>query len=109
MHDITEERCDRIFWRKHQLCVLAILFDLLNELKSKTFVIKTKKDCGYHIYWLSHMQHPAIGISKCKRGYGFEIKSDNSCTLPPSVHRDDSSFRYRSLGSDSLRLSEVWL
>jgi hypothetical protein len=41
--------------------VLAILFDLLDELKSKTFVTKTKKDCGYHVYWLSHKQHAAIG------------------------------------------------
>ena len=78
--------------------VLAILFDLVEELKSKTFVTKTKKDCGYHIYRLSHTQHQPIGVSKCKPGYEFEIKSDNSlglCTLPPSIHRDDPAFRYR--------------
>ncbi|MGC2573943.1 MAG: hypothetical protein WA364_20700, partial [Candidatus Nitrosopolaris sp.] len=89
--------------------VLAILFDLLNELKPKTFVTKTKKDCGYHVYWLSHIQHAPIGISRCKRGYEFEIKSDNSlglCTLPPSVHRDDSSFRYRSMGSDRIAVDD---
>src|SRR5215208_1870306 len=28
--------------------VLRIVFDLLQDLKSKTFVTKTKKDCGYH-------------------------------------------------------------
>ena len=61
--------------------VLSILFDLVEELKSKTFVTKTKKDCGYHIYWLSHTQHQAIGVSKSRRGYEFEIKSDNSGTL----------------------------
>jgi hypothetical protein len=85
--------------------VLAVLFDLLNELKSKTFVTKTKKDCGYHIYWLSHTQHLAVGISRCKRGNEFEIKTDNTlglCTLPPSVHRDDSPFRYRNVGSDRI-------
>ena len=69
--------------------VLGILnFDLLEELKLKTYVTKTKKDCGYHIYWLSHKQHPPIGITKCKPGYEFEIKTDNSlglCTLPPST------------------------
>jgi hypothetical protein len=81
--------------------VLGILFDLLQELKSKTFVIKTKKDCGYHVYWLSHKQHSPIGTSKCKRGYEFEIKSDNSlglCTLPPSQHRDDRHFKYKNIG-----------
>jgi hypothetical protein len=36
--------------------ILRILFDLLEELKSKTFITKTKKDCGYHVYWLSHKQ-----------------------------------------------------
>ncbi len=83
--------------------VLAILFDFLEELKSKTFVTKTKKDCGYHIYWLSHSQHTSIGARRCKLGYEFEIKSDNSlglCTLPPSIHRDDPTFRYRSIGLD---------
>ncbi len=82
--------------------VLAILFDLVKELKSKTFVTKTKKDCGYHIYWLSHTQHQAIGRSKCRASYEFEIKSDNSlglCTLPPSIHRDDPNFKYQSIGT----------
>ena len=84
--------------------VLGILnFDLLEELKLKTYVTKTKKDCGYHIYWLSHKQHPPIGITKCRSGYEFEIKSDNSlglCTLPPSTHRDDPNFRYRCVGKE---------
>jgi hypothetical protein len=80
--------------------VLAILFNIVEELKSKTFVTKTKKDCGYHIYWLSHSQHPSIGVSKCKPGY-VTIKSDNTlglCTLPPSRHRDDPHFHYHSTG-----------
>ena len=84
--------------------VLGILnFDLLEELKLKTYVTKTKKDCGYHIYWLSHKQHPPIGITKCRSGYEFEIKSDNSlglCTLPPSTHRNDPNFIYRCVGKE---------
>lgn len=81
--------------------VLRILSDLLEELKSKTYVTKTKKGCGYHLYWLSHKQNPAISISKCKTGYEFEIKTDNSLglfNLPPSRHRDDPDFRYQSIG-----------
>jgi hypothetical protein len=46
--------------------VLRILFDLVEELKSKTFVTKSKKDCGYHVYWLSHKQNLSVGVSKCK-------------------------------------------
>jgi hypothetical protein len=49
----------------------------------------------------SHKQNPPIGTSKCKRGFEFEIKSDNSlglCTLPPSQHRDDPDFKYQSIG-----------
>jgi DNA polymerase elongation subunit (family B) len=84
--------------------VLRILFDLLEELKSKTFVTKTKKDCGYHIYWLSRKQNTPIGTSKCRSGYEFEIKSDNSlglCALPPSRHRDDPNFRYQCVGQEN--------
>ena len=83
--------------------VLGILFDLLEALKLKTFVTKSKKDSGYHIYWLSHRQNPPIGITKCRSGYEFEIKTDNSlglCTLPPSRHRDDSNFRYHCIGKE---------
>jgi DNA polymerase elongation subunit (family B) len=92
--------------------VLAILFDLVKELKSKTFVTKTKKDCGYHIYWLSHTRHPSIGVNRCKQSYEFEIKSDNSlglCTLPPSTHRNDPTFRYRSVGLDYRISIDDWL
>src|SRR5215208_7019414 len=83
--------------------VLGILFDLLEELKYKTFVTKTKKDCGYHVYWLSHKQNPPINTSRCRPGYEFEIKTDNSlglCTLPPSRHRDAPNFIYHCVGKE---------
>ncbi|HKG90174.1 MAG TPA: hypothetical protein VKA95_17805, partial [Nitrososphaeraceae archaeon] len=89
---------------------LGILFDLLEELKTKTYVTKTKKDCGYHAYWLSHKQHPPIGTTKCRSGYEFEIKSDNSlglCTLPPSTHRDDPKFRYQSIGQEKIVIDDT--
>jgi DNA polymerase, archaea type len=75
----------------------------VEELKLKTYVTKTKKDCGYHVFWLSHRQHPPVGTIKCKAGYEFEIKTDNSlglCTLPPSRHRDDPNFIYRCVGKE---------
>ena len=84
--------------------VLRILFDLQEELKSKTFVTKTKKDVGYHVYWLGRKQNPPIGTSKCRPGYEFEIKSDNSlglCALPPSKHRDDPNFMYQCVGQEN--------
>jgi DNA polymerase, archaea type len=90
--------------------VLGILLDLLEELKSKTYVTKTKKDCGYHAYWLSHKQNPPIGTNKCKSGYEFEIKSDNSlglCTLPPSTHRDDPKFRYYNVGHEKIAIDDT--
>ena len=79
------------------------------ERYKKNPILLPNKDCGYHVYWLSPIQHAPIGISRCRRGYGFEIKSDNSlglCTLPSSVHRDDSSFKYRSVGCDSIAVED---
>src|SRR5215207_3077273 len=90
--------------------VLGILFDLLEELKLKTYVTKTKKDCGYHVYWLSHKQNPSIGTSKCRPGCEFEIKTDNSlglCTLPPSIHRDDPTFRYYNVGQEKIAIDNI--
>lgn len=83
--------------------VLRILFDKLNGLRSITYVTKTKKDCGYYVYWLSSKQNPPIASGKCLRGYEFEIKTDNTlglCTLPPSRHRDDPNFRYYCVGKE---------
>lgn len=81
---------------------LTILFDFLED-KSKTFVTKTRKDCWYHVFWLSHSQHHPIGSVKCRSGYEFEIKSDNSlglCSLPPSRHKDDPDFKYQCIGRE---------
>jgi hypothetical protein len=72
-----------------------------------TFVSKTKKKYGRHIFWLSHEQHTPIGTRHCKHGFEFEIKTDNSLgliTLPPSRHRDDSNIRYHSIGKDRIKI-----
>src|SRR4051794_15041083 len=74
---------------------------LEQEWKLKTFVTKTQKDCGYHVYWFEHKEeeNETIGIELCKKGFGFEIKCGKSlCTLPPSRHRDNPLFHYESIG-----------
>lgn len=64
----------------------------IDEMCQKTYVTKTRKKWGRHIFWLSYKPHPSVGTKDCKLGYEFEIKTDNSLglgTLPPSRHRDD--------------------
>lgn len=79
----------------------------IDEMCRFTFVVKTKKTYGYRIYWLSHKQNQAIGIKDCKLGCEFEIKTDNTLghgTLPPSHYRDDTSFRYKSIGQKEIAI-----
>jgi P4 family phage/plasmid primase-like protien len=99
--------------------VYKILFNLENDrtgqefsfiaaaMKS-TFVTKTRKPNGFHIYWLSHEQNKAISTVDCKPGFEFEIKTDKRghCTLPPSTHRDDNNFHYKNFGQDIIIVSD---
>jgi len=81
----------------------------IDEMRKITFVVKTKKKYGYRIYWLSHKQYPPIGSRNCKLDYEFEIKTDNTLghgTLPPSRHRDDSNFRYQSIGQNVIAIRD---
>ncbi|MCC2647386.1 MAG: hypothetical protein K0R16_189, partial [Nitrososphaeraceae archaeon] len=73
---------------------------LEQEWKLKTFVTKTQKDCGYHVYWFEHSSENAPIITEdCKKGFEFEIKCGKSlCTLPPSQHRDNPLFHYENVG-----------
>lgn len=84
-------------------------FYLIDELCKSTFVVKTKKRFGYHIYWLSQIQNKPIRTRDCKRGCEFEIKTDNSAglsTLPPSRHRDDADFRYQNVGQNAIAVRD---
>jgi hypothetical protein len=77
---------------------------LEQEWQYKTFVTKTQKDCGYHVYWFEHKEedNEPIGIEYCKKGYEFEIKCGKSlATLPPSRHRDNPLFHYESVGQSA--------
>jgi len=53
-------------------------YSLIPMLQEKTFVIKTKKQNGYRIFWLNHKQNKPIGTKDCKEGFEFEIKTDKS-------------------------------
>ena len=81
----------------------------IDEMSKLTFVVKTRKNYGYHIYWLSHKQLKPIATNNCKLNNEFEIKTDNSsgvATLPPSRHRDDLNFHYQSIGQNSIAISD---
>jgi P4 family phage/plasmid primase-like protien len=78
-------------------------YSLIALMQERTFVTKTKKPFGFHLYWREHKQHKPIHTEDCKAGYEFEIKTDNTSglsSLPDSVHRDDSTFRYRNNGKE---------
>ncbi len=77
---------------------------LLDILKQYTFVTKTRKPYGFHIWWMSHQQNKPISTLKCKMGCEFEVKTDKStglCTLPPSTHRSDKNFKYTAIGQSN--------
>jgi replicative DNA helicase Mcm len=84
---------------------------MLDVLKKYTFVTKTRKSYGFHIWWLSHNQNKPILTADCKKGSDFEIKTDKKnglCTLPPSTHRDDKDFRYSLVGRvDKLLINDA--
>ena len=85
--------------------VLNRVLTLLEQWKVVTFVTKTQKDCGYHVYWFEHSdEHDPILTEYCKKGSEFEIKCGKSlCTLPPSRHRDNPFFYYENAGHNKER------
>ena len=84
-------------------------FSLITKMQECSFVTKTRKTLGFHIYWLSHKEHKPILTTDCKPKFEFEIKADKSLsTLPPSRHRDrDPEFRYKNFGIDKLFILDV--
>jgi hypothetical protein len=78
-------------------------------MQERSFVVKTRKPNGFHIYWLSHKQHESILTTDCKAGCEFEIKSGKDSghsTLPPSRHREDTGFHYKNYGQQKLFVSD---
>jgi hypothetical protein len=82
---------------------------ILSILQKVTYVTKTRKPEGVHIYWLSRNQNPSVPNHKykIKSGFKFEIKTGKQmCTLPTSTHREDSGFHYCAIGrTDKLLVS----
>lgn len=74
---------------------------LLDIFKKFTFVTKTFEECGFHIYWLSKEQRLPMGKTVCRKGFEFEMKTNNKlglCTLPDSSHRKHPEFHYSAVG-----------
>ena len=82
--------------------------NLFDELCQSTYVTKTKKPCGYHIYWFSHIQNKAVRTKDCKIGSEFEIKTDGGghMTLPKSRHRNYPNFHYKSIGQNKIAIRD---
>ena len=82
--------------------VLNILREILEAAKLKTFVTKSRKPYGYHLYWFSHQPNdPIFAKDIIKKGFEFEIKTDGragTMHLPNSAHRKDPNFHYTNVG-----------
>jgi hypothetical protein len=95
-----------------KLAVISIRnkeYFFIDEMCKTTYVTKTKKKWGRHIYWLSHKQNPSIGTKDCKLGCEFEIKTDNRLglgNLAPSIHRGDSDFHYQDIGQNKISMQD---
>ena len=82
---------------------------LEQEWKLNTFVTKTQKDYGYHVFWFEHgLENSPINTEACRKGFEFEIKCGKAlCTLPPSRHRDNPFFHYENIGqSDKIMIAD---
>lgn len=80
----------------------------VNELRKHTFVTRTRKDYGRHIYWFSRAPNPPITSHYCKLNHEFEIKTDKSglSALPPSRHRVAPEFHYHNVGQNKIMISD---
>jgi P4 family phage/plasmid primase-like protien len=76
----------------------------IDKACKSTFVSKTKKKYGRHIFWLSAEEHKPIITNECKPGLEFEIKTRfGLIALPGSRHRDDPNSYYQKVGTDEIR------
>jgi hypothetical protein len=75
---------------------------IIEELKSKTMVIKTRRPWGHLVLWFEHSKHHIpIQVSDCiDQLHSFEIKCQSTARadIPPSTHRNDESFGYYHVG-----------
>jgi P4 family phage/plasmid primase-like protien len=100
---------DEVFTRLANICINGKDYFFVDEMCQKTYVTKTKKKWGRHIFWLSHKHYPSVGTKDCKLGFEFELKTDNSLglgTLPPSTHRDNPNFHYQCIGKNTISIQD---
>ena len=65
-----------VFTRLTKYSAVGKEVNLFEELCQSTYVTKTQKSFGYHIYWFSHNQNRPIRTADCKLGAKFEIKTE---------------------------------
>lgn len=86
---------------------------LENDLLLNTYVTKSRKEFGYHIYWLEDWNENDdcvhIETDDCKAGGEFELFTSAQYTQIAGQHRDDPGFRYRNVGCKNLKESQVML
>src|SRR4051812_8824232 len=79
---------------------------LIDDLKTKTMVVKTCKEWGHLVLWFEHTKHHLpIQISDCiDQFHSLEIKCQNNARadIPPSTHRNDESFCYYHVGLEKV-------
>src|SRR5919106_2913225 len=99
---------DEVFTHLTKISINGKVVNLIDELHKSTYVTKILKTNGYHIYWFSHRQNKTIRTSDCKSGCEFEIKADNGghCSLPPSSHRNNPNFHYKSVGQNIITIDD---
>ena len=98
---------EEVFTKLADIKVKDKEYFFIDEMCKRTYVTKTKKKWGYHVYWLSCKPNHSVGTKDCKSSYEFEIKTDNSLglgTLPPSPHREDPHFHYQLIGKNMISI-----
>jgi hypothetical protein len=84
---------------------------LEDDLLLNTYVTKSRKDFGYHIYWFEDWNENDdcvhIETDDCKAGGEFELFTSAQYTQIAGRHRDDPGFRYRNVGCKNLKEAQV--
>ncbi len=92
------------------LSVYERLESAIEWCKERTWVTRSRRSYGHHIFWLTHEPLPHISkmdmLDQHHLG-SFEVKTDKSLglmTLPPSHHREHTSFQYFQVGKPSFTI-----
>ena len=78
---------DEVFTRLANIGIKDKDYFFIDDMCKTTYVTKTHKKWGRHIFWLSHKPYPPVSTKDCKLGYEFELKKDNSLGLGTCYRR----------------------